>query len=183
MNKKDFENFVYATEDHNREVSKSDNPMSFLRLLKYATRNKNKPVFLYYENDIYSDKISSYYDVNNYGRTPVALKSAKSIIISDNAIIMSYIPQIELSKISFDFSLLSHTPNYATTEDILKVWHYHKKKHHGTTRMLRHSEVYIEYIEDSLGWSLHDGKKIFQSFNFSDCGAFLSSDVYFTPHY
>jgi hypothetical protein len=183
MNKTDFENFVCNTTNHNWTVSKTDTPMSFITLLKYALRNKNKPVFLYYQDDAHSDKINSYYDVDNYGGTAVTLKSVKSIIVSDNAIILSYIPQSELSKISFDFSMLAQIPHYTTTDDIVKLWHYYKEQNHGSTTMIRHYDVYIQYIEDALGWSLCDGKKIFRSFNFSRCGAFNERGVYFTPHY
>lgn len=79
MNKKDFEKFVHETEMHNWSLEKTDNPMTFSKLVKYAARNKNKPVFLYYEDDSYSDKISSYYDVEDFGCHSVILKSAKSI--------------------------------------------------------------------------------------------------------
>lgn len=183
MNKKDFEKFVHETEMHNWGVEKTDNPMTFSTLVKYATRNKNKPVFLYYEDDLYSDKISSYYEVDYFGCNPGTLKSVKSIFVSDSAIILSYIPQLELSRIHFDFDLLNHTGCYTTTDEILTAWHHYKKQNHGSTSIIAHYNVYIQYIEDDLGWTLIDGKKLFQSFSFSKCGVFLSRGVYFTPHY
>lgn len=182
MNNKDFFEFYNSVSEHNMTVQKQleqeNNVLIVSQLKAYVKEFPLAEIYLHYPKDNQIENLLFCYSINREG--PNQLLPVVSVYLSEEKIILSYLPQSELDQLDFscDFSVTDH---YMTSVRVVKYLF----NDNWTFTPSNHSMIFMEHISDSLQWKYDCSEhKIHQAFSLIMINNLMLWEAfYFTPHY